>query len=176
MIIEGRKKKPFSEKLVAEVTLYIAIRRDGAILARDFNGGFGGLSSRTVYRYAEDIELCGFSPRIRQEKGEYVMGRDEEGDGCLERTGAPRSCDAHILRLDRILRIFDLYADRYDEALYPEGGSYEDGLTEEPVHPDVTPTEVLETVRREQPLTLRTVQRDLAVIAAALERYREIYY
>ena len=174
MYIEGRKQKACSEKLAAEVTLYILISRDYAVMADAFDFEFGNPSERTMYRYTRDIERCGYAPRIIYDDGEYTVGLGEE----LERVDVPHGDDAHIRRLARIFEIYDRYAGRYYDALYPDGGDYEDGLTEEPICVELKASEVLAFLQEKHPeerITLRTVQRDLAVIAEALEHYRNIY-
>lgn len=173
MYIEGRKKKTFSQKLVAEVTLFIIASKDQAVRAFKYHAEFGNPSMRTVYRYAKDIELCGYAPRIRCEDGEYTVGLDAE----LYRESAPQSADLHIRRLSRILQIYDAYVNVFIDALYPDGGSYDIGIAEGPIHVELPATKVLRRLQEhypEEPITLRTVQRDLAVIAEALEHYRNI--
>ena len=176
MYIEGRKKKKCSEKLVAEVTLYI-LTHNSAIFAWQYDSEFGCPSERTIYRYTKDIELCGYSPRIRLEAGEYTSWNEDCLPG-LERENPPQSDDPQIRRLSRILEIYDEYSGAYYDALYPDGGDYEDGITDGPICPDVSSSAVLELLQKkhpDEPITLRTVQRDLAVIAEALEHYRNIY-
>ena len=176
MYIEGRKKKKCSEKLVAEVTLYM-LTCYGAVFASQYNDEFGYPSERTIYRYIKDIELCGYAPRIRHEAGEYTSWNEDCIPG-LDRENPPKNDDPHIRRLSRILEIYDKYSGEYYDALYPDGGSYEDGITDGPICPNIRASEVLKKLKEkhpEEPITLRTVQRDLAVIAEALEHYRNIY-
>ena len=174
MYIEGRKKKKCSEKLVAEVTLFIVITMDQAVMAWIFERVCGYPSDRTIYRYTKDIELCGYAPRIRYEGGEYTVGIN-----CwLERESAPLSDETHIRRLNRVLEIYNEYSGEYYDALYPDEGQCEDGITDGPICVDIKASEVLKMLKEkypEEPITLRTVQRDLAVIAEALEHYRNIY-
>ena len=174
MVIEGRRQKPFSPKLPAEVTLFLLVSWDGAVLAKDFEAQFG-IGSRTVYRYAEDIGHCGYAPRIRLLGREYTTGGER-----LEREGVLRSSSAHIRRLNRLLEILELFREEYESVLFPDG-RYEDpaeDLTEGPLAPAVSAPAALAKLRQlhpEEPITLRTIQRDLSLIAAALEHYRGVY-
>lgn len=174
MVIEGRRQKPFSPKLPAEVTLFLLVSWDGAVLAGDFESHFG-VGSRTVYRYAEDIGHCGYAPRIRRLGREYTSGEDR-----LERESAPHSGSAHIRRLNRLLEILELFRKEYESVLFPDG-RYEDpaeDLAEGPLAPAVSAPAALARFRQlhpEEPVTLRTIQRDLSLIAAALEHYRGVY-
>ena len=117
---------------------------------------------------------CGYAPRIRYEGGEYTVGIDH----WLERESAPLSDEPHIHRLNRILEIYSAYSGKYYDALFPDGGGYGEYITDGPICPNIRAAEVLKMLKEkhpEEPITLRTVQRDLAVIAEALEHYRNIY-
>lgn len=174
MYIEGRKKKKCPEKLVAEVTLYIVMTMDQAVMAYDYEQACGYPSERTMYRYTKDIELCGYTPRIRYEGGEYTCGIDQ----WLERGSAPLSDEPHVRRLNRVLEIYDAFSRKYYDALFPDGGGYGEYITDHLICVDLKASEVLKKLKEkhpEEPVTLRTVQRDLAVIAEALEHYRNIY-
>ena len=170
MYIAGRKKKRFSAKLSAEMTAYLLVRYEHAFFVQPFMEEFG-VSLRSADRYIRDLERCGVVPVLHRDGREYTPGEDAEDPDL----SAPLADDVHVRHLRRLIKIWELHSRPYYDAMYPDGGSHED-ITTEPFAVSITASETLArmTEAGETPTDLRTVQRDLAVIADAMEHFRNI--
>jgi len=68
MIIEGRKKKEYSEKLFGELCLlYLLMESNNNAYLYILNNKLKK-SSRTIYRYADDLYVNGITPKISTHK------------------------------------------------------------------------------------------------------------
>jgi len=200
MDIPGRKKKTESMRRVAELnssperliecahTSSKAVREMTLFLLLAMNEGFRtpkataffGVCEKTIYRYIQDLQLSGIAKEIIHEEKAYWLNGDHDNK---YETEAPRSTQPHIVRMNRIFRAFGAFVHPYIDAIFgveDENYDYEDDQV--PVSGEMTvsigPTDMLIWINEnlpEQSVDLRTVQRDYAVIAEAMEYFRALW-
>ena len=165
-----------STKAVREMTMYLLLRMCQGFVAFSFRMYFG-ISERTMYRYIKELKLCGVTPDIMRIGNDIMIGERyidngevlvEYGMGELE---APQSSNSHILRLHRFLQIYEAFEYEFQAAFWDEDyNAPKDGR----LSFEFGPTDVIKYAP-ERSVDLRTVQRDFAVIAEAVEYFRVLF-
>ena len=104
MDIPRKKVKKGPSKLVSELALGLYINSNDAILCPDYQT-YLPVTTRTLYRYAKELELCGMIPHLV-----YLQQKGHQQRFC-----------AFDEAYDRYTRKYDRYTDdRYDKNLYTD--------------------------------------------------------
>ena len=112
MVIDGRKKKDFSDKILAETVFTMVLIYDKKLRYEDFEKCFG-VGLRTMRRYAADIRESGFGAKIVFRKKSVSVAFNENAWWFWEFTKV-KTEDPHIERLNRIFLILNEFMDQYN--------------------------------------------------------------